>query len=278
MNASIQTDSEATELRRRRLESYLADNVFREEQMVCGAYSDCVRARDRQHVTFYKGQAPHLGGCYDLRVEGVPFRVVVVGQEYGHKGNFKSLDSRRKMVTEAALKPFRGVKPRNPHMRGTTSLLRFLVGRNAGTDPAGELLRIDDGREVHLFETFALVNFLMCSAVGLGTRRTKSTAAMKAHCAHHFKEILRILEPSVIVVQSESYFPAIRGVFDRLTPAAPNLWRAEMDGNRSLLASFAHPASKFPKNWGANDRTEYLRTVVAPAIQCLRAIAFEGVP
>ena len=45
-------------------------------------------------------------------------------------------------------------------MRGTTLPRRLLLGREPGTDAEGE--RLLDG---HIFDGFALVNFLLCSAL-----------------------------------------------------------------------------------------------------------------
>ena len=49
-------------------------------------------------------------------------------------------------------------------MRGTTSALRALFGNGLGTDRGGEYVEPVNGRRFHIFDGFALVNRLLCSA------------------------------------------------------------------------------------------------------------------
>ena len=44
---------------------------------------------------------------------------------------------------------------RNPHMRGTSSLLRLLFGHELGADYGGEFVQLNS-EAVHIFELFAL--------------------------------------------------------------------------------------------------------------------------
>lgn len=53
---------------------------------------------------------------------------------------------------------------RNPHMRGTTSALRILFGNGLGADWEGEFVTTVNGERFHVFDAFALVNVLLCSA------------------------------------------------------------------------------------------------------------------
>ena len=80
-------------------------------------------------------------------------------------------------------------------MRGTTSLLRLIFGLGLGTNHEDEFLQL--GSEgVHIFDCFALMNFLLCSAVTVsgGTGRPqrggkpgRSTGTMRHKCARHFR-------------------------------------------------------------------------------------------
>jgi hypothetical protein len=163
------------------------------------------------------------------------------------------------------------LKARNPHMRGCTSLLRLIFGRSLGVDYDGEFLDLS-GERVHLFECFALVNCLLCSAVpasdgpdtdSLGGKPGRSTPTMQANCATHFREALDILEPTLVVAQGYGVRKWIARAYG--LPA-----RRPEDGveqlNRATLVSFSHPSAHGALNWGLNERMPYLVNVVAPTI------------
>ena len=78
----------------------------------------------------------HVGKHYDLTVNGQELRIVVVGQEYGSRHRCHTLEERTAMGNRST-----GFQGRNAHMKGTTSLLRLMLGRRTGSDPEGELLR-----------------------------------------------------------------------------------------------------------------------------------------
>ena len=73
----------------------------------------------------------HVGKHYDLLVDDQELRIVVVGQEYGQAFSQVDLEGRTSMIDGSASE---GFGRRNPHMRGTTSILRLLLGGEPGTD------------------------------------------------------------------------------------------------------------------------------------------------
>ena len=110
-----------------------------------------------------------------------------------------------------------GYEVRNPHMKGTTSALRLIFGIPLGTDHNSEFLLIE-GKRVHIFDAFALVNYLLCSAVPEGTRNGKATPTMMSNCHGHFRMVMNILEPSVIIVQGKGFWEkSIRQSFDSVS-------------------------------------------------------------
>ncbi len=175
-----------------------------------GITCDCKASFKRSNPggSFFEGQLHHVGPHYDLAVNGVPLRVVVVGQEYGHEPPMCTRQARTEMIMSSDQKQFLNhggkrnrERERNPHMTGTTSVLRFLAGRELGNDRGGEYLDLRGG-QVHLFEAFALVNFLLCSAVAAeGSVRGRSTEEMRQNCGGHFRKTVEILEPTVIIAQ-----------------------------------------------------------------------------
>lgn len=122
-----QSDPERTRERFRRLREYVRQNLLVDGQFICKHYRKCLASSPNRDA-FYEGQMSHLGKHYDLTVDGQELRIVVVGQEYGSRHRCVTLEERTAMGDRS-----KGFKGRNPHMRGTTSLLRLMLGRTAGS-------------------------------------------------------------------------------------------------------------------------------------------------
>lgn len=268
---TVTCDRQKTEERRRALEQYLTANVLA-DQFICTHFREC---RSSHAEAFYEGQLHHLGRFYDLLFDGLPLRVVVVGQEYGHEPARVHSEARYQMIMHSGLycrfKAEGDYEARNPHMRGTTNALRLLFGIPLGTDHESEFMTVDDER-FHLFDAFALVNYLLCSAVGNdGKTRGLATSTMMKNCQHHFQHALRILEPSVVVVQGKTFWPWIQSAFDSVTHQAHEVHSARLGPLQMFVASFTHPsAPSYPHNWGTNDQTPYLLQTAAPSIAWIR--------
>jgi hypothetical protein len=271
-------DSRTTAVRIARLQAYFEEQVMTTKRFICSAEQKC---RESHRGTFYAGQLPHVGMHYDLTRNGAPFRIVVVGQEYGHRPELVGLDERRKMIVHESGESRRfyatqDSPARNPHMKGCTSLLRLLFGKDLGSDYYGELVELD-GVATHLFDCFALVNFLLCSAVPTesshddvvprGGKPGRSTRAMQHNCARHFMAELEILEPTIIVLQGRAVLGWMKAVYD--TVSDDEVQTVQMTGYTSRVLAFTHPSAYGAANWGRNDRTTYLLKVVAPAIRGL---------
>jgi hypothetical protein len=247
-------------------------------EFICTQYREC---RASHAATFHEGQLHHLGRFYDLLFNGVPLRVVVVGQEYGHEPPRVGSQARYEMIMHSGIdcrfSAEGEYKSRNPHMRGTTSALRLLFGLPLGADHEREFLQIDRER-VHLFDAFGLINYLLCSAVGDdGKTRGLATKIMKKNCQSHFREALRILEPSVIIVQGKTFWRRwIRSAFDSVEHREHEVYAVRLGRLSTLVASFTHPSARYPYNWGTNDNTPYLLHTVAPSIAWIRSYLFRG--
>jgi hypothetical protein len=173
-----------------------------------------------------------------------------------------------------------GFRERNPHMQGTTSTLRLLFGREPGTDRLGE--QLFDG--VHIFEGFALVNYLLCSAVRehrnefgpdsevqhgrrRGAAKSFSHPVMRRNCSTHFQRTLVILEPTVIIVQG----PVVRAwLADALGIASrgPAIEQLSINGSVTDMLTFNNPSASGQSGWwGRSPNSRYLREVVAPTIK-----------
>jgi len=163
-----------------------------------------------------------------------------------------------------------GYKARNPHMRGTTNVLRLLFGISLGTDHDSEFMMIE-GERIHIFDAFALTNYLLCSAVSTdGRMRGSATRTMMENCQGHFREVMRILEPSVVIVRGKTFWAWVSAVFDSVTQETDHVYRARLEPTETFVAVFTHPSAHFPHNWGANEQTPYLLETVAPSIASIR--------
>ena len=180
------SNSTLTAQRKFILGTYFSQNVLAGNKFICPFFKECLDSHDG---TFYEGQLHHVGNHYDLSISGNPFRVIVVGQEYGHGPSRVSMEDRSHMVLEQTgiQKAFSN---RNPHMRGTTSVLRLLFGIPLGSDHTEEFLQFTPKNTFHLFDACALVNYLLCSAVSKDEgRRGKSTPIMRSNCLIHSKKL-----------------------------------------------------------------------------------------
>jgi hypothetical protein len=262
------------------LDRYFVSNVTASGNLICATSAQC---QSSHQGNFYKSQLHHIGSHYDLICEDRPLRIVVVGQEYGSDHEFVSLAARHHMVaTDSGLgyrfKARDGFRARNSHMRGCTSLLRLIFRLGLGVDHDGEFLHM--GRErIHIFECFALVNFLLCSAVAasevtkdrtrsIGGGRGCSTETMRSNCSTHFKAALKILEPTHVVAQGYGVREWIAGTYG--LPAhrpADGVEQAQFGGATATLITFSHPSARGALNWGANAHTPYLVNIVEPTIR-----------
>jgi uracil-DNA glycosylase len=278
----FRSDPARTDRRVARLKAYFRRTMLDGGTFKCRHGAAC---RASYSGRLIEGQLHHVGQHYDLFLDGRPFRIVVMGQEYGHAHSGVSLAERRKMIckfgTERRFFAGDGFKARNSHLRATTSLLRLLLGRGLGADYEGEFITLA-GKSVHLFEAFALVNFLLCSAVTnpepasfRGGQRGQSTRVMRANCAEHVRAALTILDPTVVVAQGRAVRQWLNMVWDAVEPAhaALPLERVRLGSRSMLLASFVHPSAPTRDNWGASTRQPYLLNTVMRTVAALRAAA-----
>lgn len=256
---------ERTAERLRQLELYMRGEVLVGERFVCRSYGACSASGP---PVFVPGQLSHVGKNYDLEDEHGSLRIVVVGQEYGSGDDHVSLAERSEVILETASAPFSGNGGRNPHMKGTTSLLRLLHGRDPGIDAEGE--RLLDG---HLFDGFALVNFLLCSALRKprpnnprGSGGGVSTSTMRGNCAQHFKKTLEILEPDVVIAQGRGVRGWIGTALD-LTYRRDTFDRVLLGSGSFDLLGFTHPSARGCLAWGNSIDLMYLRETIRPGVQ-----------
>ena len=269
----IASNPQRTDRRIQELEKYVRGNLLDGDSFICKHHRDC---RASAPPFFYEGQMSHVGQHYDLLVDGRELRIVVAGQEYGQTCPRVDLKGRTSMIDGSASAGFKG---RNPHMQGTTSILRLLLGRPPGTDAAGERLFEDGVETAHIFDGFALVNALLCSALKSppeGNRAGKgaSTPLMRKNCARHFRRTVEILEPTVMVIEGQKVRGCIGGQLGLGPKPTPcydgpgNLEVARIAGKQVDIMTFNHPSAGGQSAWwGRSPGSEYLKRVVVPTIE-----------
>ncbi len=268
----LRSDPAATALRLRALSDYMEASVLGPQGFCCTSYSAClgsIRPQDR----FYEGQLSHVGRHFDLELDRRPLRIVVVGQENGGTRTSISLHERYEEIHDTSGLACRYYAdpehpPRNPHMRGTTSALRVILGKGLGTDWEEEFIQPDEGERFHVFDAFALVNVLLCAAHPLRGTKGRSTKVMRRNCLRHFAATMEILEPTLMVLQGEgvqNWISPILGLMHELTP---NLAETRLAGQRALVCRFSHPSAPDRRiRWGDRLDAPYLREVVEPTLR-----------
>lgn len=276
--ADVHVDLAATRRRRARLERYVARHLLDESGFLCPHLDACRGSVGPTHQ-FRPGIMSHVGRRFDMQVDDKALRVIVVGQEAGLPkvpnrglGQGVTLRSRYRHVHDGAGVDRRyyaepGFPGRNPHMRGTTTVLRLIAGHKPGVDYDGEFLHPVNGRPFHLYDGFALVNRLLCSAGVMNTSQGRPTATMFDNCTEHFRATMRILEPTLVVLQGKSVTKWTAPVLQPGRTHGEHLYEADLEGRRVLVCTFSHPSARGDQRWGDRPDSPYVRQVIAPTIR-----------
>jgi hypothetical protein len=258
------------------LRSYIESNLLADGKFLCSNESDCRQSR-RPGDMFREGTMSHLGRHFDLFVDGKPLRIVVVGQESGFPKHAPelaarvTLDARYTQVHDQTglqqrYYKTKGRKGRNPHMRGTTSALRILMGTGAGADYDGENIQPANGKPFHVYDGFALVNRLLCSASPPNSSNGRPTPTMFRNCTGHFAATLRILEPTVVILQGAAVSTWAMTALKAGKRYTGNLREAYLGEHRMLVCEFSHPSAHRELRWGDRPDAPYLQHVVTPTL------------
>ncbi len=256
--AQFTSDPVRTRQRIAELDEYMARSVYGRNGFVCDSAARCRRAAADKGADFYEGQLSHVGLHYDLFDDGVPLRVLVLGMEMGRPdrtGVFRlrrgAFGRTRRLGCGSAL----GTR--------TCSVRRVRCVSHSvglGDDRAGELLPLsNDPVPQHVMQCYALVDKRLCSAVRAGEsakgRRFQASGvpAMDRACLPHLAVTVRILEPTLVILQTKSLRSRIGSHLkhvELIDPDIPDLEYAEFAGVPTVIANFSHPAAQAPYNWG----------------------------
>ncbi len=248
----------------------MAGEVLGQHGFCCASESSC-RGSLNPDLEFSPGQLSFLGRHYDLAVDRVPLRILVLGMDTGRTDTSVGLDQRRQQIYDRIPESF---NRRNSHMRGTTLALRVLLGRESWDTPADEYLALD-GARVHLLDAYAMANLRLCSATKPPSTNSRATTTMSRNCLRHLRATIELLEPTIVVTQSVAIRPRIAPLIRQPETVAPHLEVAEVAGvGGVLLASFSHPTAREPSAW-SSPRRQYFRDVVCPTLRRARQLALD---
>ncbi|OFW72094.1 MAG: hypothetical protein A2Y55_12570 [Actinobacteria bacterium RBG_16_68_12] len=267
----LRADPAATARRLAALRAYMEANVLGPGGFRCTSEEAC-RGSVRGDNGSYEGQLSHVGRHYDLHLDGRELRVMVVGQEDGSTRTLVSLDQRYEKIYNDAAMARRYLSDgehvrRSFHMRGTTSALRLILGKGLGTDWEGEFVHDAAGSSFHIFDAFALVNALLCAVHPPGSAEGRGTKLMRRNCLRHFDATVKILEPTLVLLQGEGVQEWIAPALGVMHERSANLAEATIDGRRVVVCRFSHPSARGKLSWGNQLDAPYLLQVVEPTLR-----------
>lgn len=142
-----------------------------------------------------------------------------------------------------------------------------LFGKGLGSAWDDEFVVATGGERFHLFDAFALVNVLLCSAGPPESSTGRSTPTMQRNCLRHFAATLAVLEPTVLILQGMGVRRWIDPKVTARRTLSPYLTEAEVAGQHLLMCPFSHPSARGALRWGDRLDAEYLVEVVQPTLQ-----------
>jgi hypothetical protein len=240
---TVSTDLPATRRRISRLRRYVNRTLLNETGFVCLHLAECKGSTLPSHQ-FREGTMSHVGRRFDLHLGDKALRIMVVGQESGlpkdpnspwasnvnTEARYRQVHDRTGLQRRYYAEP--GHQGRNPHMRGTTSALRTIFGLGQGLDHEDEFVQPVSGRPFDIFDGFALVNRLICSAGLMHSRQGRPTQTMFRNCSEHFTATTAILEPTLVILQGSSVAKWTSAVLEPGRSYGEHLYETYLNGRR----------------------------------------------
>jgi len=151
-------------------------------------------------------------------------------------------------------------------MRGITLALRTIFGLGPGVDHRDEFVEPVNGRQFHLFDGFALVNRLLCSAGLPSSSQGRPTPTMFGNCAQHFQSTLTILDPTLVILQGGAVAKQTNAILQPIRAFDEHHYEAHLDGKRIIVCAFSHPSARGHLRWGDRPGSPYFMQVVGPTL------------
>lgn len=155
----------------------------------CKSFSECSLSQKPGTKKQYAGGTACLMPFYDVEYNGKEVRVLVIGEETGYMANtkygtFDNLDIHQRTILNCT--NWRG---KTNHIKGTLITLQ----------------RLFEVETEYIYASFALSNLLRC-AFQLATNmnsvsKVTDTPIMRRNCLNYLIDEIKILEPTLIIVQ-----------------------------------------------------------------------------
>jgi hypothetical protein len=262
-------DHSRSQRKRKELENYFAKNVWNDEEgFVCLSGKMCrASALKKPDASFYEGQGQAVGSSYEFQEDGTPLRVLVIPMEYGTTRQGVSWEERSKEVEKAGGEFIQEAEPAHAWCAVNAAIC---YGLTVGESGATQLPSGTEAASPHLFEEYAMVNMLSCSAVKTGGMSSRSTGMMRTSCARHMRATIDTLKPTLVVSQGTGLDETLRSSLEVRKPINENVALCELDGQRFVWSSLRHPTL----SWHST-KYPYFDKVVRPTIMESRLLALE---
>ena len=262
------------EVTRRRVEAlsdYHDCNIYSERDgFICSSRFSCRDSMAKlTGCSFYEAQGATVAPYYDLVEGDRPLRVMVVPMETGADQIRFSVEKRTAETLKAKRLSF---QQRNPHMKGVTFALQLaLGGLELGDTPESEIVRCRDGRQVHLFDAFAMVNSALCSAVKTDTMASVARPQMRENCMKHLLRTIEILQPTLLISQGVGVGKVLGDHFAIDRWHADGVAACHVGEVRFAWVGLCHPSVRDRRNWSSLG-SSYLQQEVRPRIELARRL------
>lgn len=118
-----------------------------------------------------------------------------------------------------------------------------------------------------MFDAYAMANVRLCTSVKAGTTESRPTSVMTSNCVRHLRETVRILQPTVCVVQGKAIPKALAPIMTGRRQVAPHLAEVTIGGVQTMMAEFSNPTAHADLNWGRWTNMPYLQNTVIPTLR-----------
>lgn len=211
-------DTTKTQERYARLEAYYREKGLNADHFSCRYFAECSASQKDDTIKQYAGGTAGLMPFYDAEYDGVPVRVLVVGKESGYMSNSVYGTAENFTTNSNNLLKCVNWRRKNNHIKGTLITLQHVFAVHTE----------------YIYVSYALSDALRCAFQSSDRADNLSavldTSVMRANCLGYLVDEIRILEPTLIIVQGEW---AIKDS----VPFVPRLARAFGVRERCLMTS-----------------------------------------
>jgi hypothetical protein len=276
-----QFNTEKTKVRFSALKNYYKVNGLSPDDFHCRYFSECSSSQGMGTKKQYAGGTACLMPFYDVAYNGKEVRVLIIGEETGYMANtkygtFDNLDIHRRTILNCT--NWRG---KNNHIKGTLITLQ----------------RIFEAETEYIYASFALSNLLRCAFQAKENlnkvSNVKDTPIMRRNCLTHLIDEIKILDPTLIIIQGSWALGGQTPFINRLAQSlgcGVKLLKSNKDGkyglyqlNSLMCITTHHPAlyGRWIANW-SNDSLwpmlDYLKkTGYLPSFQKNTAAEYEKI-